>query len=190
MKYLISVVSIGLLFGCGSGDDPPSADASLSGADARVSGADASPNEDLDMQAADFGCVKDGTKVGKFFILNKLGHLDQAVAVANSATGGIYPVGTILQLIPQEAMVKRRVGWDSTTKDWEFFFLNVSGTTTTIAARGAAETENSFGGNCFDCHTKAASQWDLVCETTHGCDPLQITDALIEILQDGDSRCQ
>ena len=38
--------------------------------------------EDLDMQASDFGCILDGTKVNQFFIKNPLGHLDDAIAVA------------------------------------------------------------------------------------------------------------
>jgi len=175
--------------GCGGDDDTIAADADPTAADADPTAADADPAEDLDMQAGDFKCILDGTKVRQFFITNPLGHLDEAIAVANSTTGGTYPVGTILQLIPQEAMVKRAVGWDSATNDWEFFALSVSGMTTTISARGAIDTENAFGGNCFDCHSKAEPQWDLVCEDTNGCDPLSISDTIIENLQNGDSRC-
>ena len=47
---------------------------------------------------------------------------------------------------------------------------------------------NGFGGNCFNCHTKADPQWDLVCEQNHGCDPLPFTDQLILALQQGDPR--
>ncbi len=188
MRYAVSVVCIGFLLACGGDDDPPAADAGHS-SDGAVAVNDAAPGEDLDMQAADFECIKNGTKVRKFFVFNKLGKLDDALAVANAANGGTYPVGTILQLVPQEAMVKRGTGWNPTTNDWEFFALTVSGTTTTINARGNEGVENQFGGNCFDCHSKAAPQWDLVCETTHGCDPLQLSDELIAFLQDGDERC-
>ncbi len=141
------------------------------------------------MQASDFECILDGSKVKKFYLWNPLGNLDAATAVANSATGGTYPVGTVIQLIPQQAMVKRATGWNSVTNDWEFFALSVSGGATTITTRGVDDVENSFGGNCYDCHSKAEAQWDLVCETTHGCDPLLINDALIENLQNNDSRC-
>lgn len=171
-----------VLVGCG-GDDAAAPDAGTVTPDAGVIG------EDLELQASDFGCILDGTHVRQFFIKNPLGHLDEAVAVANSASGGAYPVGTILQLVPQEAMVKRGEGWNPTTNDWEFFALSVSGTTTTIQARGVEDVENSFGGNCFACHSQAEPQWDLICEDTHGCDPLQISDTLIQNLQNGDSRC-
>jgi len=191
MKQALVLMTVMLLLvGCGDDDGGAgSADAAAGAIDATAASTDSSTAEDLDMQAADFGCILDGTKANKFYIRNLLGHLDEAVAVASSPTGGTYPVGTVLQLIPQEAMVKRARGWNAATNDWEFFFLNVSGTTTTISTRGAQDTVNSFGGNCFDCHSKAAPQWDLVCETTHGCDPLQISDQIITNLQNGDSRC-
>ena len=48
---------------------------------------------------------------------------------------------------------------------------------------------NAFGGNCYECHSKAEAQWDLVCEDTHGCDPLPIGDDVIENLQNADTRC-
>ena len=38
----------------------------------------------------------------------------------------MYPVGTVLQLIPTEAMVKRHKGYSPSTDDWEFFALKVS----------------------------------------------------------------
>src|SRR3954452_24269914 len=75
------------------------------------------PAEDLAMQATDFTNLHDMTKVRGFFVDNRLGHLRQGRAVANSPKGGVYPVGRILQLVPQEAMVKRRKGFDPATKD-------------------------------------------------------------------------
>lgn len=184
MKHLI--VLLLLVPACGGGggggDD-------TTGIDASAGGPDAAPGEDLDMQAADFGCILDGTRIRQFFVWNGLDHLDDTVAIANSASGGSYPVGTVIQLIPTEAMVKRRAGWNPTTNDWEFFSLSVSGATTTIQARGVEDVENSFGGNCFNCHVQAEPQWDLICEDTHGCDPLQISDQIITNLQNNDSRC-
>ncbi len=193
---LLSMLLTTLLLdsGCGS-DDGGAADAAA-GATADASaggdatpGADAAAGEDLNMQASDFGCILEGTRVRQFFIWNPLGRLDQAVDVAMSPTGGTYPVGTVLQLIPTEAMVKRRQGWNPATNDWEFFSLNVAATETTILARGAADVENAFGGNCLECHSQAEPKWDLVCEDSHGCDPLQIDDTLIEALQNADTRC-
>ncbi|AKT42038.1 uncharacterized protein CMC5_062610 [Chondromyces crocatus] len=145
--------------------------------------------EDLDMKAADFDCILTWDKVRKFRVSNRLGRQEEALAVANSSTGGVYPVGTILQLVPTEAMVKRRAGFDATTRDWEFFSLDVSASGTTILARGAAETVNAFGGNCFNCHTLAEPQWDLVCEDDHGCDPIPLSAEQIQEIQDGDPRC-
>lgn len=145
---------------------------------------------DLDMQAEDFTCIRDGEKVRKFYVTNPLGFLDEALAVANSTEGGTYPVGTVLQLVPLEAMVKRRAGYSPETNDWEFFSLDVRAGETTILARGAADVVNAFGGNCLDCHSLAEPQWDLVCEDTHGCDPLPLSDEVILNIQNADSRCE
>lgn len=146
--------------------------------------------EDLDMSAEDFECILNWTKVGNYYLTNKLGRLDEAVEVAGSPTGGVFPPGTVIQLVPFEAMVKRKPGWNAATGDWEFFFLE-AGTdgSTTIVSRGAEETVNSFGGNCFDCHAKAAPEWDFICGKDHGCDPLPLTDALIQAAQEADPRC-
>ena len=141
------------------------------------------------MQAEDFGCILDGTPVRAFYLQNRLGHLDQAMTVANSSDGGTYPVGTLIQLIPLEAMVKRAAGWNASTNDWEFFALSVSGSTTTITARGADDVVNAFGGNCFACHSQAEPQWDLICESTHGCDPLPFGDDIVTQMQNADARC-
>src|SRR3954447_10190124 len=68
------------------------------------------PIEDIDMQAADFPNVNTMTKVDTYFVTNLLGHEQAALAVARSPKGGKFPVGTLIQLVPQEAMVKRRAG--------------------------------------------------------------------------------
>src|SRR5689334_13406953 len=77
--------------------------------------------EDIVLQASDFVSLKDMTAVRGFFVANRLGHLDEALAVANDPSGGTYPVGTVIQLVPQEAMVKRAPGFDAASDDWEFF---------------------------------------------------------------------
>lgn len=145
--------------------------------------------EDVVLEAADFPCILNWTMVRHFRITNVLGHLDETLAVANSPTGGTYPVGTVIQLVPSEAMVKRGRGWNPLTNDWEFFALDVSATSTTIRARGAEETVNAFGGNCFECHRRADPAFDFVCEDTHGCDPLPLSLETILRIQNADPRC-
>jgi hypothetical protein len=144
--------------------------------------------EDLDMKPEDFRPLRTMTRVRGFFIDNRLGHLQEALRVANSPQGGVYPVGTIVQLVPQEAMVKRRKGWSPQTNDWEFFFLRTSATGTEIETRGAEKTVNRFGGNCFDCHSAAEAKWDMLCEQGHGCMDLPIGRDVIRAIQDADPR--
>ncbi len=85
------------------------------------------------LTAEDFGCITELDQVGRVYIKNVSGHLDQALAVARSEEGGDYPVGTVLQLIPNEAMVKRAAGFSAETHDWEVFALDVSAEGTTIS---------------------------------------------------------
>jgi hypothetical protein len=144
--------------------------------------------EDLVMEAGDFVRLEDMTPVRGFFVDNRLGHLDEAIAVANDPGGGEYPVGTIIQLVPQEAMVKRAPGFDRDSNDWEFFSLDVTAEGTTILTRGGAEVINRFGGSCADCHSLAEPQFDFVCEQDHGCEPLPIDRSVIESVQAADPR--
>jgi hypothetical protein len=149
--------------------------------------ADAASDLDFDATAADFDCILTGTKVDRFYLKNKLGKLDQAVAVANAGTGS-YPVGTMIELIPAEAMVKRRSGFSAATNDWEFFTIDANATGTQIQSRGTTEVTNVLG-TCAGCHSKAASPYDFVCEETHGCDPLPFTADQITAIQEMDPRC-
>lgn len=144
--------------------------------------------DDLEMQASDFVNVNDMTRVRGFFIDNPIGRLDEAVAVANSPEGGVYPVGTVIQLVPQEAMVKRKAGFSPFFGDWEFFELKVSAAGTEITKRGDAEIVNRFGGSCATCHSKADVRFDFVCEKDRGCDPLPIGEEVFRFLQETDPR--
>lgn len=146
------------------------------------------PREDFVAQAGDFRNLHTMTKVRNFYIDNRLGHLDEALAVANSPTGGVYPVGTVIQLVPQEAMVKREKGFSPSTRDWEFFFLTVSPNGSVIEKRGTADVVNRFGGNCSSCHQAASARFDGVCEEDHGCAPLPIGPDLIHAVQESDPR--
>lgn len=148
------------------------------------------PGEDAVAQADDFIHVDDMVAVRNFYVNNLIPeHLDETVELARSGGAGVYPVGTVIQLIPQEAMVKRRAGFDPASNDWEFFELDVSAEGTKIHNRGGAEIVNRFGsGSCSSCHAQADPKFDFVCEDTHGCEPLPVGDDLIEGLQASDPR--
>ncbi|MEM9491433.1 MAG: hypothetical protein AAGC55_19970, partial [Myxococcota bacterium] len=179
-------VALALLLLLGSGAAGCGDDDSDNGDDETDAATDV---EDLDLTADDFECILNWPKVDKFRIINKLGYQSEAEAVANSPTGGTYPVGTIIQLIPQEAMVKRRAGFNPASNDWEFFFLEIADTGTTIATRGTTEVTNGLGGNCLDCHSMARSEFDLICSDANGCEPLPFTAEQIEQAQNADPRC-
>lgn len=149
----------------------------------------ADSSKQLDITEDSFDCLGAMTQVGEFFVSNLLGNLDATVAVASSETGGKYPVGSMVSLIPTEVMVKHQEGWNPETSDWEFFELSVSETGSKIAVRGTTEVVNRFGGNCFGCHQLARTEWDLICGTGHGCAPLPITREQIHAMQGADPRC-
>lgn len=137
-----------------------------------------------------FGCVRDMTPVRGFYVDNLDGDLEATLAVANSPTGGVYPPGSVVQLVPTEAMVKRDKGFNLATKDWEFFEFDVSPAGTAVRTRGFADVVNRFGGNCFACHLQAKPQWDMICEQDHGCDPIPLTPVMLKALQKTDPRCE
>jgi hypothetical protein len=126
-----------------------------------------------------FKCLLDGTKpAGKnFYVFHRSKRkLARAVAVAEgNVPNETYPVGTILQLFPFEAMVKRGGRFNPDGHGWEFFKLGVDERNRTmIVARGASDVKNIFG-SCQGCHmTGQAPQFDLVCEG-HGAFSLRST---------------
>jgi hypothetical protein len=137
-----------------------------------------------------FKCIRDMHAVRGYYVDNLLGDLDATLKVANSPTGGVYPPGSVVQLVPGEVMVKRETGFNAATHDWEFFELDVSPQGSVIHKRGFTEVVNRFGGNCFGCHIAAKPEWDLVCETSHGCAPIPLTTPMIRGLQKTDPRCK
>ena len=152
-------------------------------------GASTAPPRDFVAEASDFECLQNWPRVRNIRLTNRLGHLDEALALAaNPVAGREYPVGTIIQLFPGEAMVKRGPEFDPANNDWEYFELSVSASGTSIRVRGRDDVINMFGGQCFGCHA-AARDFDFICEKAHGCIELPVTDELITILQDGDPRC-
>ncbi|MCZ6831881.1 MAG: hypothetical protein O7F73_20285 [Gammaproteobacteria bacterium] len=142
-----------------------------------------------EIQASDFKCMLDMQAVRGFYVDN----LDpdkrsDTAAVAERETG-VYPVGSVVQLVPTEVMVKHPRGFNAATRDWEFFELTVSEAGTRIDKRGFVDVVNRFGGNCFGCHVKARPEFDMICETGHGCDPIPITPQMTQLLQKMDPRC-
>ncbi len=137
-----------------------------------------------------FRCITNMTHVRHFYVDNLAGNLQGTVRAAQSTSGAHYPVGSVLQLVPTEAMVKREKGFNPTTHDWEFFDIDVSPQGSKIRVRGFAEVNNRFGGNCFACHVKARPEWDLVCDNSHGCEGIPVTRAMSGALQRTDPRCK
>ncbi len=156
--------------------------------------------DDLDMTPQDFACILDWSQIPEpppgvsYYFTNLKGFLPEATQVAGSPTGGVFPPGTIIQILPDEAMVKRAPGWSPGSGDWEFFRLQVSAGGTQIIERGVNIKNPIHPAPCITCHAQALPQWDFTCGDSgqHGCDPLPpfITDELILSLQEGDPRCQ
>lgn len=144
---------------------------------------------ELAVTADSFRCLNEMTAVRHFYIDNLLGDLEATLAVAESTDGGVYPPGSVVQLVPTEVMVKHKPGWNAATRDWEFFELDVSAEGSSIRNRGFVDVVNRFGGNCFGCHIKAEAKYDLICEQNHGCDAIPITREMIAGLQAADPRC-
>jgi hypothetical protein len=147
------------------------------------------PLPDVAPTAADFVNIHRMKRVADHFLGSLNGHLDAALAVARKPKGAVYPVGTVIQLIPTEAMVKRHKGFSPSTGDWEFFSLGISPTGTEIKSAGA-KVKNFLGADCASCHVAAKKNFDFVCEKSHGCAPLGVPDSLIATIQKSDPRPQ
>ncbi|HZR82195.1 MAG TPA: hypothetical protein VFD92_13960 [Candidatus Binatia bacterium] len=176
-RWLCIGLSAALLAACGGGS---------SGSGGQASDP---PAEDFVAQASDFDCLRNWAQVRNMRIANKLGHLDEAVRFAEDLPAGDqFPVGTIVQLFPGEAMVKRGPDFDPDNHNWEYFELAFSAAGTEIRKRGRDEIINMFGGQCFGCH-EAAKEFDFICEEDHGCVKLPVTGEQIAVLQNADPRC-
>jgi hypothetical protein len=138
-----------------------------------------------------FGCLLDLPKVRNTRIQNPDPQkLKEAIQIfKDSVPDKEYPTGTILQLIPTEAMVKHERAAFPNTNGWEFFALKVSADGTTILDRGDKVLNTSLKKPCLDCHSPAA-KFDFVCEKGHGCAPIPVTDQQIAAMQSGDPRCK
>ena len=150
---------------------------------------DAAAPKAIQVDDSSFKCIQSMTPVRHFFVDNLLGKVKETVAVAEKGRGD-YPVGSVLQLVPAEVMIKQPKGFSPATRDWEFFFVDVSAEGSKIYKRGFAEVNNRFGGNCFACHVKAKPEFDFVCEQGHGCDAVPFTRPMFGALQRTDPRCK
>lgn len=139
--------------------------------------------------AADFGCLKDWPAVGNTRFHSLAGDVSGALAVASGGRPGPYPAGTVVQLMPAEAMVKLAPGASPETDDWEYLKLKVGRRGVEITERGGAEVRN-IAGACHDCHQTEPGA-DHVCGATHGCDPLPgfIVKAALKAVEK-DPRCR
>ena len=144
----------------------------------------------VDVSEKSFRCLQEMTPVRGFFVDSLNGNLEATLAVAKSATGGVYPPGSVVQLVPTEVMVKRETGFSPVTRDWEFFELDVDANGSKIRKRGFMEVNNRFKKNCFVCHVAAKPEWDMICEENHGCEKLPIPHSVITALQKTDPRCK
>ena len=136
-----------------------------------------------------FRCIRQMQPVRHFFVDNLLGNHAGTLAAANAPKGALYPTGSVVQLVPTEAMVKRESGFSPATGDWEFFELQVNAQGSRIHKRGFAEVNSRFGKNCFGCHAPAREPWDFICETGHGCEAIPIDHQMTGALQRSDPRC-
>ena len=151
--------------------------------------AETSESAHLSITDTDFNCMLDMEPVRGFYVDNLIpGKLDDTLAIANAGSGD-YPAGSVVQLVPTEVMVKHPAGFSPATKDWEFFELTVSSGGSSIGKRGFVDVVNRFDGNCFGCHVKAKPEFDMICETGHGCDPIPLTAQITTLLQKTDARC-
>src|SRR5579863_9280514 len=89
---------------------------------------------DLVITEKSFGCVLDLPQVRNTRIQNPdPAKLKEAIRIfRDSVPNKDYPTGTVLQLIPTEAMVKHDRAAFPNTNGWEFFALKVSSDGTTI----------------------------------------------------------
>ena len=147
--------------------------------------------DDLVITEKSFGCLVDLPKVRNTRIQNPDPEkLKEAIRIfRDSVPGKEYPTGTVLQLIPAEAMVKHERAAFPNSNGWEFFALKVSADGTTILDRGDKVLNTLSKKACLGCHSLAA-KFDFVCETGHGCAPIPVTDQQIAAMQSADPRCK
>src|SRR5580700_11176205 len=114
--------------------------------------------DDLVVNEKSFSCLLDLPKVRNTRIQNTdPAKLREAIRIfRDSVPDQEYPTGTVLQLIPTEAMVKHDRAAFPNTNGWEFFALKVSADGTMIQGRGDKVLNTSLKKPCLDCHSPGA----------------------------------
>lgn len=145
---------------------------------------------DLFVEDDDLVCLSDPrwTEVDGSRIWNPLGAQDRAVDHARQKNLGAYPIGTVIQLFPDEVSVKRGRGFSPETNDWEFLIVDVSTGSSIITARGTTEIRN-VGGTCIGCHG-GAEPFDYACFTNSGCGSLPFFIDTNVVPDEEDPRCR
>src|SRR5262249_20617883 len=147
--------------------------------------------QDVTVSEERLGCILDWPKVrNTYFKHSDPAKLKEAMRIFRERVPDKeYPVGTILQLVPFEAMVKHPHEKFPKSNGWEFFALEVSEAGTKIRDRGDKVVNLLLATPCLTCHQPAA-RFDFVCEKGHGCAPLPIDDQKIAEFQKADLRCK
>ncbi len=65
---------------------------------------------EIEVTADTFRCITHMTPIRHFYVDNQLDDLEGTLAVANAEDGGVYPPGSVVQLIPTEVMIKHGKG--------------------------------------------------------------------------------
>ena len=60
----------------------------------------ADDSKKIDISESSFNCITEFAASGAFFVDNLLGDLAATLEVANSSTGGKYPAGSLVTLVP------------------------------------------------------------------------------------------
>lgn len=139
-------------------------------------------------QDGDFGCVLHWPTAQNVHFTHRCGENDVVKRLLEAPSSGMrFPVGTILQAMPMEAMVKRGGGFDPDHGDWEYFVLAPGPAGTKIVQRGTTGPFN-VGGRCTSCHYKADDH-DNVCGMAHQCPPSGVRDVAFVPTLYLDPRC-
>jgi hypothetical protein len=149
----------------------------------------AEETKETEITEKSFGCLLGGNKVGNTYISNPDPEkLKEAMRIyRDNVQDTDYPIGTILQLFPDQAMVKHPAEKFPLTNGWEFFEFEIAQHRTIIRAHGD-RISNRNSVPCMACHQNAP-RYDFVCGKGHGCTPLSYTDQKIAEIQAADERC-
>jgi NAD(P)-dependent dehydrogenase (short-subunit alcohol dehydrogenase family) len=123
-RVLLALVAVCSLVGCG-------------GSDSNVVAPSTSPPADFAAEASDFDCILDWNEVRHFRITNKVGLLDEALAVANDPQPGRGVSGRDDHpALSGRGDGQARPDFDPSNHNWEYFELRASEAGTEIHVRG------------------------------------------------------